>query len=242
MQNNYNFSEFDEVIYSYFNFSEEFVLPLKIDIADIRFKEYNSKQFKAKRENNTLIINKIESPYLKQYEYAKFKLEILEYINYIDCESKLFDNGKHNLLEHLELKDKIQLLDYLIDVMEVPMSSFIEMKSEIELYKGILISNFMDKLKEFMDYNDNLPTWKPDMKGINPANYDTSFTQTYIKTQSMIEYGNGLVFFKENIGKAFSEFSYREIQLRLMFLNRKSQVDSEQNRMQNDMYKTIDTK
>lgn len=242
MQNNYNFCEFDETIISYFHFSEDFVLPLKVDISDIQIKESKVRFLKAKKENNTLMVDMTNSPYKHEYEYVKFKSEILEYLDYVDCESKLFDKSKHNLLEHLELTSKAQLLDFLIEVVEVPMSSFIELRNEIEGYKSVLMGNFMERLKEFMAYNDNLPTWKPDTKGINPSNYDTSFTQTYIKTQSIVEYGSGIIFFKENIGKSLSEFSWRELQLRLMFLNRKSQVDSEQNRMQNDMYKTIETK
>ena len=143
MQNNYNFSEFDEVILSYFYFSEELVLPLKIDIANVRIKESNVKHFKAKKENNTLTVNLTDSPYKKDYEYAKFKNEILEYLDYIDCESKLFDNGDSNLLQHLKLNNRSELLDFLIKDLEVPMTLFVDLKLEIEYYKGILMSNFM---------------------------------------------------------------------------------------------------
>lgn len=48
----------------------------------------------------------------------------------------------------------------------------------------------------------------------------------------MIEYHNSTPLFSENIGKAYSDWSWREIQTRLMFLTRKNQVSTEENRMQ----------
>jgi hypothetical protein len=51
----------------------------------------------------------------------------------------------------------------------------------------------------------------------------------------MIEYQNATPLFAENEGKSYANYSWREIQVRLMFLNRKNQVDSESNRMQNDI-------
>ena len=241
ISNNYNFSEFDEVIISYFEIAEDFILPLKIDIADIRIKQENIKQVKIKVENNTLNINKMPSPYETQYAYLKFENDTLSYMDYIDCDSRLFEGNTKNLLQHLGLKNKLELVNLLIKEMEVPLQVILNLKQEIELYKSNLMNSFLNRLKEYLIFNDNLPEWKPDTKGINPKNYDTAMSQTYIKIQSMMEYHNSTPFFAENKGKSYSEWSWREIQLRLMFLNRKNQTDSEQNRMQNDMYKTLDT-
>lgn len=239
--NNYNFAEFDEVIYSYFYFSDDIVIPLKIDIADISIKEYNEIFFKAERTEKEIIIDNNDSPFKQEYETIFFKRSLKEFLKYIDVESKLYNDNSETILEHLELNTLDELVNYILQVWEVDIQTLMTLKIEISNYTSMLMENFIYRLKNYLELNENPVPFKPDMKGINPKDYDTSFSQTYIKLQSMIEYHNSTPLFKENYGKAYSEYSWREIQTRLMFLNRKNQVDTEQNRMQDDMYKKMDS-
>jgi hypothetical protein len=238
--NNYNFAEFDEVIYSYFYLSNDIVIPLRVDISNISITEYNEIFFKGEKTERELIIDNNDSPFKQEYEYLIFKRGLKDFLKHLDLESKLFDNNKHTLLEHLELKTLDDLIEHMLKVWEVDIQTLMNLKIEISNYASMLMENFIYKLKEYLELNPNPREFKPDMKGINPKDYDTSFSQTYIKLQSMIEYHNSTPLFKENYGKAYSEYSWREIQTRLMFLNRKNQVDTEQNRMQDDIYKKMD--
>ena len=230
---NFSFNEFNETIISYFYLNDEIAIPLKIDIADINFNADNTKFLKAKKENNNFIINKNKNPFQDNYDYLIFKNEIKKYLKFLDFNSKLFENNTLTLLEYFNLKNIDELLDYFIKYLEVPISKFLDLKNEIELYKEILMGNFMERLKEYMQYNEDLPEFKPDLKGVSADKFDLKTSQTYIKAQSIIEYHNATVFFPENLGKSYSEWSWREIQVRLMFLGRKNQVDSENNRLQN---------
>jgi hypothetical protein len=230
MKNSYNFSEFDETIYSYFYINENICLPLRIDIADIKVYSNSYKFLKCKKEDNKIIIDKRDNPFKDDYEYYLLKQEIRKFLIHIDIKSKLFDN--QNLLEYLKVKDLDELIDYLLEYLEVPIQTISNLKNELEFYIDILKGNFIDKVQKYLEINKNPKEFKPDLKGVNPKDFDTHFTQSYIKLQSMIEYHNSTPLFSENIGKAYSDWSWREIQTRLMFLTRKNQVSTEENRMQ----------
>lgn len=235
MENN-NFSEFDEVILSYFYLSEDICIPLRVDIADIDFSENKERQLKLKFENKQVTLYKTDSP----FDYSKYYLikEIEKIVKHIDVKSELFEYK--NLLEFLELKNTKELAIYIIDYLKVPVFKIVELKEEICGYKELLKANFMAKLKEYMLLNENPKDFSPDYHGVDSKNFDMKISQTYIKAQNLIEYHNSTPFFKENINKAYQEWSWREIQLRLMYLNRKNQIDTEQNRLQDAIHKAIE--
>ena len=55
--NNYNFAEFDEVMYSYFYLSNDIVIPLRVDISNVSITEYSEIFFKGERTEKELTVN-----------------------------------------------------------------------------------------------------------------------------------------------------------------------------------------
>ena len=69
---NHNFSEFNIALNSYFKISEDFIIPLRIDIKDINFKDYDEIFLNIDKDNNEIIID-YDNPFLEALEKSKLK-------------------------------------------------------------------------------------------------------------------------------------------------------------------------
>jgi len=230
-EQNHNFSEFDLRIVSFYNLNDEVSLPILIDIADVNFKEYTDIHLHIIKQENRIVLDE-RNPYYQDYLVCKQEEEIKKYIKYIDDKTPLFE-GK-TLSEHLGKDIYSWLIEIGIDEVD-----FINFREFIIRHINHLTNIFNNKANEYFAFSDKKSQGSKTIHGISPENYDFKQTQTYNKIQTMIDYQNATPIFPENLGRAFSDYSWREIQVRMKFLHRKNQIDNEMKNMEGDINKAI---
>lgn len=206
----------------------EFILPLCINIADIDV--YNEHIFynKFHKEGQNIEIDIAENPFKEYLIYEEFKKDIEYFFKFINTSSILYKEG--TLYDHLQTKD---LFNYFCNIGFTD-NDFIYLKKNIMGYIIQLKELFVVKAKEILKINDN-PKRRRSKYNINYNAYDTEQTEDFMNLQTMIEYHNSTPIFHENIGKSYDQYSWREIHLRMLFLHRKQQIDSELKAIENDL-------
>ena len=82
----------------------------------------------------------------------------------------------------------------------------------------------MDKLVEILDYNRSFPNLI--IEDTMPKSYKELliYTNEMSKFQSGIEY-SPVIIFRENIGKPLIEFSWREVELKCVYISMKNKIE-----------------
>ena len=225
---NHNFSEFNIALNSYFKINEYFVIPLRIDIKDINFKDYDEIFLNIDKSNNEIVID-YDNPFLEALEKSKLKKQFINVFKFINTYDDLFEEG--NIFQHLDINSHEQLFDYFCSI-GFTENEFMALHKKIIDDVNLVSDIFMKRATKYIRLNQDkkIDRGKPVFNNSSKAdikNYDIEQTQTYTKLQTMMEYHNETPLFPENINKAYSEWSWREIQLRLMYVMRKSIIDNE---------------
>ncbi len=207
-----------------FNFYHEksvsigrYIVPLKVHIKDIN--EQHTKRISNRRYGETLDLT--QDHFDKAYEEIEKDYKIQYYLKFINTEDVLFPNSRtfltHNYFNTIE--DFLNIIGY---------TELQELINEIEEIMKDIISEFFDKAKVFLGGEKLMPSiylkedkdalWDKIVEYINRP-------QGYLISQLAIEF-SGNIIFSENIGKAISEWSFREIQLQLMYISEKHKIDS----------------
>ena len=151
-----------------------------------------------------------------EYEYYNYYYKLL-------VKKHTLKLGKQEIINQLELdKDLEKLKQEVIynfkDLItaRVMIDTEIEQElhkifSEITKTKAKILSEFQDIVNELMNYEDN--------KSIN---FNTSFT-VMLKTSII---NNPTPIFPENVGKAFTDYSFREVVLRMAFENKETMLNN----------------
>ena len=121
---------------------------------------------------------------------------------------------------------------------------FIQIKNFIIMNINLLTEIFIKRATDYLildskKKSNRVVTSTPSNNGIKFSDYDTETSQTYIKLQSQIEYHTRPIF-QENWDKAYSEWSWREQQIRLMFLMRKDFIESQIEKYKSDSMPRMD--
>ncbi len=206
------------------------LLPLKIDIANIKEVElYEIPLYKTTViENNTISTSDNGFP---DFFYGKFreKLQIcfiLETIyDFIDIASmnkvgyliKLFPNSKeqfvNNILEsNIQISAIQSIYSTILNLMELTKTQFLTNVIEI-----LNIDKKYPEIKLKDDLSDS-KTYKANKKHLE-------LTYDFITMQSIIEY-NPYPLFQENINKGSLNYSWREKELRRLYIKAKTDYDS----------------
>ena len=201
-------------------------IPLKIHIKDI--KDYSGRV--EHREDKPVILeNKLrvykETP---NFSFARIRQDIenknalKEYFKFIDTEIKIFEGGELNFLEYYGL-NKVEGLLYMLE--EEDYHTIITTCNEIiEEIKN----EFNEALDRFLfngETKPKVPTKNKNIDAILSAITKYSNKPTsYLVSQLGVEY-EANVFFEENIGKAISDWSFREVELQIRYLVEKNVVD-----------------
>ena len=205
---------------SYFVLNEDLIIPLYINIADINDYECETISYKVDILRQSVRMDITENPF--ESKLIKYKIcEIYDYyFKFID-KRKLFniDNEELNFFEYVEKSgiNKYEIFDE---------AEFNRFRNEVTFYINQVKYKFLIKAKELLEYDREFPeNYKPkdnDMPQIIKDSIIYPLGMTMI--QGDIEYPSNIIF-PENIGKSVAEHSFREIQLKAMFLHMKNKIE-----------------
>lgn len=196
---------------------EKYHIPIKIHIKDINFRN--------DIELELGLLGKEGDPFFCEFEQLRMINYYKKYLKYINVEDKLFSNYTKNFLEYNEMKS----IDEILHVLDKEELAYII--SKIIPIESLMVNLYRNRLFEMLklDVDDyNKINYKP--KNIKPKDLQDylEYTRGYIMTQVFKEY-NPTIFFPENIGKSVEDFSFREIELHMCYITRKTKIDNMNN-------------
>ena len=207
------------------------IIPLYIHLKDINdYKEHiEFKKIEIIRDN--IKLDKTEHPFRKQIELYKKMQEIKYYLDFID--NRPIFNGKTWKEVFLGIDKDDDIVDGLVKI-GFSLFDFIKLKNEIGYYIQYLKKECVKTIIELLDYERAFPniTLK-DNKMKQYENYMT-YTQHMSILQNAFEYTNA-VLFPENLGKAYFEYSFRELQLKVMYISMKNKIEGFINKVQSKL-------
>jgi hypothetical protein len=207
-------------------------VPILIRLKDIKYRDVRSDlQIRGSdvpiiatilfEEGSRLLVDTI-------FNYVEWEVfDILDddyYKNLVyEIENKYTNNGIQNRLkidkEIKELKDEViyNLKSFILDKVLIDkelQQELMQIYNEIREVQNKIIEEFNDVLDNIMNFEDD--------KSINFTDYFTVMLKTGIVNSNV-------PLFEENIGKAFTDYSYREIKLRISFEHKETMLNA--NRM-----------
>lgn len=200
-----------------------FLVPIHVHIKDISDYKEDISDFKIDILRESVSLNETNNPFIKEIYTEDYKSILESYFKFID-NSKLYENNSMDFFEMLEKykMDKYQIFDE---------GNFVQFKKEIDYYVNKIKFEFLVNCRELFEYDKEMPDIyvRDDMpKNIREAvNYPLNMTML----QSDIEYPSNIIF-PENIGKARIEHSFREVQVKTMYLHMKNKKEGLLNKYQ----------
>jgi len=198
--------------------NEEYNIPLLIHIKDIDDYREEIIPYKIDILRKDFRINKLENP---------FHDELLEYniLESMDYYLKFIDNRK--IFKNEDGK-RVSFLETLnCDIKDViDESIFMALRDEILYYVNYVKIKFIEKCKELLEYQRNFPKqYTPkDNKLPEDVKENIRYPLGMTMMQGDIEYPSNVIF-EENIGKCVTRYSWRETQLKAMYLHMKNSIE-----------------
>lgn len=207
-------------------------VPILIRLKDIKYRDVRSDlQIRGSdvpiiatilfEEGSRLLVDTI----FNYIEWEVFDILDDDYYKNLVCEieNKYTNNGIQNRLkidkEIKELKDEViyNLKSFILDKVIIDKElqhELMQIYNEIREVQNKIIEEFNEVLDKIMNFEDD--------KSINFTDYFTVMLKTGIVNSNV-------PLFEENIGKAFTDYSYREIKLRISFEHKETMLNA--NRM-----------
>lgn len=207
-------------------------VPILIRLKDIKYRDVRSDlQIRGSdvpiiatilfEEGSRLLVDTI----FNYVEWEVFDILDDDYYKNLVCEieNKYTNNGIQNRLkidkEIKELKDEViyNLKSFILDKVLIDkelQQELMQIYNEIREVQNKIIEEFNEVLDKIMNFEDD--------KSINFTDYFTVMLKTGIVNSNV-------PLFEENIGRAFTDYSYREIKLRISFEHKETMLNA--NRM-----------
>ncbi len=207
-------------------------VPILIRLKDIKYRDVRSDlQIRGNdvpiiatilfEEGSRLLVDTI----FNYIEWEVFDILDDDYYKNLVCEieNKYTNNGIQNRLkidkEIKELKDEViyNLKSFILDKVLIDkelQQELMQIYNEIREVQNKIIEEFNEVLDKIMNFEDD--------KSINFTDYFTVMLKTGIVNSNV-------PLFEENIGRAFTDYSYREIKLRISFEHKETMLNA--NRM-----------
>lgn len=208
-------------------------IPILIKLEDIKYRDVRG-DFKVRgsevpiissillEEGNTILVDTI-------FNYIEWKaFDILDDDYYKNKVKEIGDKYTENEIKNryyidkeLDKLEKEVIYNLKVYITE---KSLVEKELQVELIKiynkikeiqNDIISEFNDIIDDIMNFDDD--------KSINFGDYFLVMLKTSIVS--------GQPIFKENVGKSFDEFSYREIKLRISFEHKETMLNANRMKM-----------
>jgi hypothetical protein len=210
-------------VQTWFEVEDGFNLPLFIHIKDIEYYQPNIINKKIDVYKNELRHNKLPNPFQEQLELLEFKEEMMYYLRFID-NRKLFDDLKQTFAQYYFDANTVEELYEALMENGFTDNNLQRLKNEINFYICDIKDKFMKRVIQILDYERKFPQFVISDK--MPKEYQEllQYTNEMSKFQSGIEYSN-VIIFSENIGKPLIEYSWREIELKCLYISMKNKIE-----------------
>ena len=208
-------------VQSWFEFhinEEVYNIPLYVHIKDIN--DYDEKNIGYKMDilRNDFRLNLTDNPFNDYYLRYNLLKEMDYYFQFID-KRKLFtdENGQF-----------IDFFTYIgFDLREaMDEGTFIGLRNEIQYYINYVKLQFIENCKLLLDFDREFPQhYKPSDSGLPPdVKENIIYPLGMTMIQGYIEYPSNIIF-EENLGKPVNTHSFREVQLKAMYIHMKNKIE-----------------
>lgn len=206
-------------------------VPICVDISKIKDSNTKTEIFKVEFINGTdeycIVMDNLYKELFGKEEDLK------EFINMCDIIYDSIDNtvrltnGK-TFNETIGINCKEEFINFVINSSITDKNEINLIYTELCIYIWKAKSLFTNNVLELFEYNKVFPvipnkdsTPKPPQEWLEYCSYPIGM----IGLQTIMEYPTQIIF-PENIGKAYSEFSWREIEVKRIYLSKKSKLDN----------------
>lgn len=219
------------------------VIPLKVDIADIYTTKtknnriYNisisdkSRQKDAEKMEYT--IDKTKSPFQKEYEQLRIKSSIRDIYKFVDNEIAT-ESGK-TFFELLDIKGEEDFVSFFMQSGICSAYSFGKVKDHIGFLKEKAKKLFRQEVVRLFELDKDLPKIKLDSDKYSPDKRYTkhlNYSEPMVSLQSVSEYPME-TWFEENQDKPYFEWSWREQEIKRLYITAKNRIDTYGERVSN---------
>jgi hypothetical protein len=220
-------SNLNIVIRSYIEIYD-LILPIKIDIADIKddgqifIDDFIISDIVTTKENVKYMLDKTETPFINAYKFDKIKDIIRKIWKFVDKDLETsIENNIINLL-NIQTYDDFEFFMLRFDLI-----SYEDIKRIIDIiiyYEANIKYRFIEEAKNLLELDKeypNIPLKKDEFSSfIEKYNEYYKYNYTMTSLQSVSEYPMD-IWFPENVGKAYFDWSWREQEMKRMYVTAK---------------------
>ena len=190
-----------------------YLIPLYIHIKDISDYKENIIEYKVDIMNDDHKLNLISNPFKRELLQYKMKQDMDYYFRFID---------KRKLYEGKSFEENLGVSIYDL-FNEGTIQGFI---NEIEYYINKVKFMFLTKATLLFDFDRKFPQhYKPKDSGMSQdVKENVIYPVGMTMVQGEIEYPSNIIF-DENIGVAVIKHSFREVQLKAMYIHMKNKIE-----------------
>ena len=207
-----------------------FIFPLSVDIKNIVHNNdavyFIKIDMSSKPEDDIFHFGYEESPFKEQYHMLRYETELRFIYDFIDWDLLDFKHGTFR--EMLKIKTPMEFVEWFMDSGLFTVEDIITMGNEIRNYINLVKSKFTEEASKLFGLRDEFPEIKLKDDGFStPAEYLEYMFYNYnmLSFQASAELPMG-VWFPENVGRGYTEYSWREQEAKRIYLSAKNKIET----------------
>lgn len=215
----------------------DLIFPIIIHMSDIKDEVNNIEEYKVDFISNQndefkYSVDQTEHPFKENIELAKIKQRIKYVHQFIDFDMSEYDgttiSDAMKILYDYNIKNIDEFNEFILSLNSGALDDITKATYEINFYICRMKNRFIDTAKKILDWDRNFPYLKSPMDSMD-INESLKIPGMYpygmIELQSVAEYPMS-IWFDENIGKGFNEWSWREKELKKMYITMKVKIEN----------------
>jgi hypothetical protein len=203
-------------------------LPLLIDIADVKLNDELLVDCVISIGNDSVVYDRTSSEFHKARTIEAIEKKLAKIWQAIDLKIAHSEHSEENILKILDIHTLEDFTDLCLYTDLCTTNEIYSILEEISFYHEKLKKNFMDACIEMFELKREFPKIKLEDDKI--SQYISRYSEYYQYPESMYalqfaaEYPM-TIWFNENIGKAFNEWSWREIECKRLYMAMKNNTE-----------------
>lgn len=223
---------FDKLNISIRSFTEVggLIFPLKICIKDISQErediiDYKVEFISNKDDDFVYNVDTTQSPFYKEIEMLDLKQKTDHLFKFID--HSIRDAKGKSVCDYLNIYTSDDFFEFIVDNEFISIDNVIKMLYEVNFLVAKVKGMFLERAMDFLDWNRHFPNIKLKQESRIPESFKeaTMYPSSMIGLQTVSEYPME-VWFSENVGKSYSEWSWREVELKKMYITMKTRIEN----------------
>lgn len=208
---------------------DDLVFLLDVDIAKIKSTlDYNEEYYKISfptedKDKISYISDTRENPYRHWIGHTKMKRAIGKISAFVDIETECY--GGKNILDDLGFSSRKQLTNFFSEILT--MDDAIRIIQEIDFYISKVKLKFSKVAMELLELDKQYPsiTLKNKLDLSKEQKGCMTYTYAMMSLQPSMELSSTIIF-PENINRAYMDWSWREQEIKRLYLTSKTRKDN----------------